>query len=120
MVAEVRGVCLGDPNDMQRVMPHGYTKWRAGFAHRLTYAEFYNTQIPKGQELDHLCRNRWCYCPWHLEPVTRLENVRRGLKGGYKQPGTCMRGHPMDGTNGRRHWCKTCNRERRRGLPPCQ
>lgn len=29
------------------------------------------------RELDHLCRNRWCVNPHHLEPVSRGENNRR-------------------------------------------
>ena len=39
-----------------------------------------NGPVPDGLELDHLCRNRWCCNPDHLEPVTRTENVRRGDK----------------------------------------
>lgn len=34
--------------------------------------------IPVGHDLDHLCRNRSCCSPLHLEPVTRAENVARG------------------------------------------
>ena len=34
--------------------------------------------IPKGYDVDHLCRVRNCVNPAHLEAVTRLENVRRG------------------------------------------
>lgn len=35
--------------------------------------------VPEGLELDHLCRVRRCWNPDHLEPVTHLENVRRGV-----------------------------------------
>jgi HNH endonuclease len=41
----------------------------------------WNDVIPAGLELDHLCRNRACCNPWHLETVTRSENVLRGLSG---------------------------------------
>ena len=50
-------------------------------AHRLYYERFVGT-IPEGLQLDHLCRQRACVNPAHLEPVTGTENVRRG--GGTK------------------------------------
>ena len=34
----------------------------------------------KGKHLDHLCRNRKCVNPDHLDPVTNLQNTRRGIK----------------------------------------
>lgn len=45
-------------------------------AHRWVY-EFLRADIPVGLELDHLCRNRACVNPWHLEPVTRSVNALR-------------------------------------------
>lgn len=47
-------------------------------AHRLSY-EIFVGPIPEGLDLDHLCREPRCVNPDHLEPVTRAENVRRGL-----------------------------------------
>lgn len=41
--------------------------------------------VPAGLELDHLCRNTGCCNPDHLEPVTHLENVRRGHTGRKRQ-----------------------------------
>jgi hypothetical protein len=47
-------------------------------AHRVAY-ELLVGPIQAGLTLDHLCRNRGCVNPAHLEPVTRGENVRRGV-----------------------------------------
>jgi hypothetical protein len=46
-------------------------------AHKFSY-EYFTKPIPVGLEFDHLCRNRRCVNPEHLEPVTHLENIRRG------------------------------------------
>ncbi len=65
--------------------------------HRVAY-ELVHGPIPAGMDLDHLCRNRACFNPDHLEPVTRGENVRRGHP--YRQrKEVCSHGHPMTGEN---------------------
>jgi hypothetical protein len=46
--------------------------------HRIAYIHF-NGPIPPGLEIDHLCRNRACCQPKHLEAVTRSENILRGI-----------------------------------------
>lgn len=46
-------------------------------AHRVVYEEVKGS-IPDGLHLDHLCRNRLCVNPDHLEPVTQAVNTRRG------------------------------------------
>lgn len=54
------------------------------FCHRVTFRYFIG-EIPGGLDLDHLCRNRACCNPWHLEPVSRSVNNFRGLRGrGYR------------------------------------
>lgn len=45
-------------------------------AHRWSW-EFFRGPIPQGLEIDHLCRNRACVNPNHLEPVTKTENMGR-------------------------------------------
>lgn len=45
--------------------------------HRVYY-ERHVSPIPAGLDLDHLCRNRGCVNPSHLEPVNRATNLRRG------------------------------------------
>lgn len=48
-------------------------------AHRYTY-EALNGPVPEGLELDHLCRNKACVNPFHLEAVPHAENLRRAAK----------------------------------------
>jgi hypothetical protein len=54
--------------------------YRDVLVHRFVYEALVGP-IPPGLDLDHLCRNRKCANPEHLEPVTRGENIRRGLTG---------------------------------------
>jgi hypothetical protein len=52
------------------------------YAHRVSY-ELLVGLIPVGYQIDHLCRNRRCVNPAHLEAVTQQENIRRQLAHQY-------------------------------------
>lgn len=74
--------------------------------------EFYRFVVPEGFELDHLCRNRACVKPDHLEPVTHQVNMSRARKT------HCPAGHTYNRDNtwigdGERH-CRICDRDRKR------
>lgn len=52
---------------------------RTSPAHRAVYRVLIGP-IPDGLTLDHLCRNKLCVNPAHLEPVTMQENRRRAVE----------------------------------------
>lgn len=84
-------------------------------AHRVAY-ELHNGIEPVNV-VDHLCRNRLCVNPKHLEDVTKKENVLRGesFSARFARRTECNYGHPFDDNNtvinksGYRS-CKTCRR----------
>lgn len=109
--------------------PYGYGmighRYKKIYAHRLSY-EMNVGPMPSDRELDHLCRNRWCVNPDHLEPVTHRVNTLRGTAPSAQNARKthCKMGHVLDDNNtyhscGRRI-CRICtiNKERaKRGLP---
>ena len=102
----------------------GYGAFRLGGvlyrAHRISFTLAYG-EIPQGMVLDHICRNRACVAPEHLEVVSQRENVLRGegLAAQNSARTHCPRGHAYAGANlyvapdGRRY-CRTCRREKQR------
>lgn len=84
-------------------------------AHRVFY-EMTRGPIPKGLVIDHLCRNKLCVNPDHLEAVTQKENLSRG--GGpipaYARRTHCHRGHALTPDNRYRsdpsRRCRACHR----------
>lgn len=86
-----------------------------GLAHRLFYEEA-NGPIPDGLQIDHLCRNRLCVRPDHLEAVTQRTNLLRGegVAGANARKTHCPKGHPYDEQNtyqwGNQRKCLACRR----------
>lgn len=70
------------------------------YIHRAMY-RFLIGPIPKGLHIDHLCRNRGCGNPMHMEAVTAAVNVLRGVGPCSINAGKthCSNGHPYDGHN---------------------
>lgn len=84
--------------------------------HRYAYEQLVGP-IPDGLQLDHLCRNRACCNPAHLEPVTSRENTLRGTNQVARQAAAthCVHGHEFTPENtyvepGGRRKCRTCQR----------
>lgn len=83
--------------------------------HRALWEELVGP-VPDGLELDHLCRNRACCNPDHLEPVTRQVNVDRGSRAAGRPRRThCTHGHPLTPDNTRPSGaCRQCANNRNR------
>jgi hypothetical protein len=104
-----------------RITKKGYGSFRASqsttgrIAHRISYEHWVG---PIKGQIDHLCHNRSCVNPWHLEDVTCQENIARGFGVGSRlKRKSCIKGHWFDAENtwiskeGHRH-CITCRDKR--------
>ncbi len=95
-------------------------------SHKVAY-ELFKGPVPKGLELDHLCRVRCCVNPHHLEAVTHKENLKRGRDAGFgslvasrvraelqRAQTHCHKGHEYTPENTRmyrgKRRCKACGR----------
>jgi hypothetical protein len=106
--------------------PQGYGRFNYGgkahFTHRWAY-ETLVRPIPEGLVLDHLCRNRRCCNPAHLDVVTHQTNLWRGMAPSFitARTNVCKRGHELSEDNVYRQGpdrtgrvCRTCVRDRQR------
>ena len=119
---------IGDCWEWQGSTAGGYGRIsvnnRVEQTHRVVHESLVGS-IPEGKQLDHLCRNRVCCNPDHLQIVTQRENVLRGagITAQNAKKVLCPRGHRYEGdnlyvrSNGHR-MCRACHadRERKRKL----
>ncbi len=95
------------------IMPHGLF-----VAHRIAYT-LKKGSIPEGLALDHLCRERLCVNPEHLEPVEHRENTLRGDAGEHvarreRAKTHCPHGHEYNEEN--TYWEKSRPSKLRGGI----
>lgn len=87
------------------------TKRHWKYTHRLMFEHFYG-DVPYGLVLDHLCKNRACCNPSHLEAVSQRENLLRGdgVTADRAAQTHCVRGHEFTPENTRiaSNGCRKC------------
>lgn len=110
---DAEGICW----EWTGAITFGYGRFRDGKsvvqAHRWAWKHMVG-DVPDDMDLDHLCRNRRCCNPDHLEPVSRKVNLMRGAQATKTH---CRRGHEYTPENvyinqGKRY-CLECFRVRR-------
>ena len=102
------------------IQNNGYSRIWNKKAHRVAYEVFNNKKINDGMTIDHLCKNKTCINPEHLEEVSQGENTLRGnsWSGINSRKTHCKRGHLLSGDNlaiyaGKRQ-CRECFRLRQK------
>lgn len=92
----------------------GYAFHGSSRAHIVAWVAV-NGAVPDGLVLDHLCRNRACCAPHHLEAVTQSENERRKMWAYRARRKVCPKGHDLRAlrvvTKGGGIVCRQCNRD---------
>ena len=90
--------------------PNGYGRFWFAEERRLVTPYRYAFTVLRGKpgpglSFDHLCRRPACANPWHVEPVSHVENIRRGLAVGKNRTECRTRGHTFILFNGGCHYC---------------
>ena len=83
------------------------------YGHRLVY-ERIRTSVPLTLDLHHVCGNRLCCNPWHVEPLAHREHARL-----HSTQTHCRNGHEYNAVNtwvskAGKNYCRVCQRERKR------
>ena len=97
----------------------GYARKNGVGVHRIMWELLSNEVIPEGMEIDHLCRNRACIRPSHLQVVDHRTNTLRGITipAHNSRKTECPQGHQYDEVNtyidkrGKRY-CRACKKAR--------
>lgn len=89
-----------------------WSEGRTRIAHRVVY-QLLVGPLGRLEQLDHLCRNRACVNPDHLEVVSGRTNILRGFGAPARaaRRSTCVRGHALTPVpDGTRRVCRECGR----------
>ena len=95
-------------------------KGKSHLVHRISYLMF-RGPIPGNLNIDHLCHNRRCFNPDHLEPVTQQENISRGRGNDNSRKKFCPNGHLFNRSyqtpqGDIKRVCDICHRQRGKKL----
>lgn len=88
------------------------------YAHRFSWELFHKTSIPLGLVVDHMCGNKFCVNPSHLQVVTQKENVRVSTTKTNASKTHCYKGHSLSDAyirnNHSKRICRICSAENQR------